>query len=172
MVFIRNPQDCRALTAVAGEAMEVGMLVKLVQGAAIGDVPNVVKAVEADYADANVIKGIVMKVQDNDLAVDFIMNPQAQSYTANTGSDGVLAIASGDLVTFWYHKPIVGYHKLAVDTSFQASIATVREMAFVSFDSDTAKLSAYNSGDTTEDVRFGFVYRNDNPEVTVLFHTL
>lgn len=173
MLFIRNPQDCRSLTVVAGEALEVGMLVKLVQGVALGDSPKVMRAVEADYADDTVIKGIVSHVVTTDeTVVDFILNPQQQSYSLNTGADATHVIASGALCTFWYDQPIIGYHKLLVDASFTAGVATAREMDFVSFDSDTGKLCAYASGDTTRDVRFGFVYRNDSPEVTVLFHTL
>lgn len=170
MFFIRNPNQARSLTVVAGEELLNGALVKLVQGEAIGEPPKVVLADEADFDDDEVIKGVVQYVPDNDLAVDQIINPGTQALTLNTGADNTVVIPEGAQCAFWYDKPICGYHEALVDSSLDVS--TVREPALVTFDSgNDNKLALFDTGGTPDparDVVFGYVYRNDYPEITVV----
>lgn len=173
MITIRNPNEARARTVVAGEDLEVGMFVKLVQGAAKGDPPKVMKVAEADIADAEVMVGIVDFIPDDDLAVDYNIDTN-QNLTVNTGSDNTFKVPSGSLCVFWYGQPIVGFAKSAVDPTYQASFDAAREADVLAIDSDTAKLAAYDASavDTTRDEVVGVLYQHEGAEITVLLKAL
>lgn len=170
MVTIRNPKAAQARTVVAGEALRVGMVVKLVQGAAIGDPPKVMKVAEADLANANLLLGVVTYIPDNDLTVPFILDPTDRSLTENTGEDGAMAIPVGANCVLWYDKPVIGFHQIAVDASL--TVATAREGALIAVKETTSLIAAYNAGDTSVDHAVGVIYQNEGAEITVIFHKL
>jgi hypothetical protein len=144
------------------------MLVKLVQGDNLGDPPKVIKPLLADYTSGEVALGIVYFVADDDLAVDFILDPTDSSLTLNTGSDAAHLIADGDPCTFWYDGVVAGYHSDLLDASLD--VTTAREAQAVAFDVANAKLGDYDSGATNErDTLFGYVYMNEGVELTVMF---
>ena len=170
LVTIRNPDMAHNRTVVAGEALKNGLIVKMVQGTAKGEPCQVVKASEADIADSTIVKGIVTFVPDNDLTVDFILDPTDESLTLNTDSDNSTDIASGTLCVFWYNKPLVGYHSTMVDASLDFS--TAREGDVIASKSTTSKPGLYDSGDTTLDTAVGMIYEHEGAEVTILYHLL
>lgn len=172
MFWIRNALRAQSLTGIAGEAMEVGMLVKFVQNTATGLEPKVMKALEADYDDPDVLKGVVQHIPlDDENRVDYVLNPATQSYTLNTGTDNTHVIASGTKVTVWFDVPIIGVHKFLLDPSLDLAVA--REGDLVTFDSATSKLAAYDVNTADRDVPFGIIYRVEGGvEVTAILHRL
>jgi len=174
MITIRNPNKCQSLTVVAMSALVNGQLVKLVQAASTGDPAGVASPLVADYEDATVVKGIVYYVPDNDQAVDFTVDPNDSSLTVNAGSDNTRTIPSGSLCTFWFDKPIIGYHSSAFTVTAGTAISTsTREGAKVAFNRNDHLLDTYDAADTDEsDVFHGVVWSNDGAELTVLFTAL
>lgn len=170
-VTVRNPKVATARTVIAAEALEVGMVVVMVQGTAIGEPVQVRKPSAAELGDATLIKGVVTYVPDNDLAVGFILDPTDESLAKNTGADNTYAIPSGASCVLWMNKPVIGFHQNAVDAALV--VATAREGLKVAFDADSAKLAAYASGgiDGTQHYK-GTVYMNDGAEITVIFDAL
>jgi hypothetical protein len=168
LVTIRNPEMAHNRTVVAKVALKNGMVAKLVQGTAKGEPCQVDKFASADLSDASIVKGIVTFVPDNDLTVDFILNPANEALTLNTGADdNSTDIAAGSLCVFWYNKPLVGYHSSMVDASLVFS--TAREGDKIAVKETTAIVGAYNSGDTSLDVAVGTIYEHEGAEVTILF---
>ena len=173
MITIRNPTYCHSRTAIAGEAMKVGMVVKLVQADAIGDPCKVMKAAAADLGDPTIVKGLVYYRPDTDEAVDYTVNPATGVLTLNTGADNTTDIPSGAMVTFWHGKPVVGFDQHSVDATHIADVKTVREGTKVAFDGDTSLLATYLAGQTDGREDFmGVVYQNDGVEITVIFTEL
>jgi hypothetical protein len=170
MITMRSPKKHEARTVIAGEALKVGMFVKLAQGAAIGEVPVVMKATAADQADATKLVGIVSYIPDNDLTVPYILTPQTRAIAVNTGEDNATDIPSGALCVFWYDKPIVGFQQAAVHSGMDVS--TVREGTAVAIHDATSTLAVYASGDTARDVVVGIVYQNDGEEITVILNKI
>lgn len=175
MITVRNPTDASALTVIASEAMEVGMLVAVIQGTAKGEPVQVRKAVEADIEDATVLKGIVDFIPDDDLAVDFLIDPTAagtSSFLAtNTESDNTRTIPAESACVLWYNKPIIGFHSSAVDAALDFSV--VREPAKLAFDPASSKLTNYDpAGTLGTQIFFGTLYRHEGPEITVVFTEL
>lgn len=170
MITIRNPNEARARTVVADTALEVGQFVRMIQGAAKGDPVKVRAAVAADLTDVTAVLGIVDFVPDNDLAVDFILNPVNRALSQNTGDDNTYVIPAGSLCVMWHDKPIVGFHSLAVDASLQgAAFTNAREGAAVAMKEGTSKVALYASGDLTVDVVQGIIYQHEGAELTVMF---
>lgn len=168
MITIRNPMECQSRTVIAGEALSVGMCVYLAAPANDGDPCKVMKATATQTGDATVEKGIVFYVQDNDLAVDYILNPATNARTLNTGNDATTVIPSGALCTFWYDKPVVGYTEDSVDSSMDfASVGAGTKVAFLG---STSKLAEYLVGQSSgiEDY-MGIIYEHDGAEITVMF---
>lgn len=174
MITIRNPKKCQSLTVVAMADLTVGQLVKLVQADASGDPAGVNDPIAADYKDATIEKGIVYFVPDDDEAVDFVVDPNDNSLTVNAGTDGVTAISTGDLCTFWFDKPIVGYHSSGFTTDAGATIATTtREGAKIAFNTADHLIDIYDAADTDgSDTYMGTVISNDGAELTILFSAL
>lgn len=174
MITIRNPMQCQSLTVEAGEALVVGQLVKLVQGTAAGDPPKVVSPLAADYKDATVQKGIVYFVPDDDEAVDYIVDPNTKALTVNTGTDGVTAIASGKLCTFWFDKPIVGI--TADGISSEAGVAltmATREGSKIAINTGDHLFDDYDAADTdVSDTFMGTVIATDGAELTIYLSAL
>jgi len=162
------------LTVVAGAALKVGQLVKLVQGTATGEPPQVTAATTGDYKDDTIVKGIVYFVPDDDEAVDWIIDPNDSSLTVNTGADNTTDIASGSLCTFWFDKPIVGFTVDSLSADASATIAiTAREGVKIAFNTNDHLIDVYNAASTdVVDTYRGTVYRNEGAEVTVLFDAL
>lgn len=173
MITIRNPKQCQSLTVVAGAALKVGQLVKLVQGTAAGEPPQVIAPIAADYKDETLQLGIVYFVPDDDEAVDFIVDPNDGSLTVNTGADGVTDIASGSLCTFWFDKPIVGVTADGLSADASATIAiTSREGVKVAFNTNDHLPDVYGATLDVNDTFMGTVYQNDGAELTILFSEL
>lgn len=174
MITIRNPKKCQSLTVVAMEELVVGQLVKLVQADASGDPAGVTSPQSADYEDTTVEKGIVYFVPDDDEAVDFIVDPNDGSLTVNTGTDGVLTIPDGSLCTFWFDKPIVGYHSSSFTGEGDSVLATTtREGTKIAFNRADHLPDTYDVSDTDgSDVYHGVVWTNDGAELTILFSAL
>lgn len=172
MVTIRNPNEARARTVVAGEALENGMFVKLVQGAVKGDPPKVMKITsKAEMNDATLIKGVVMYIPDNDLTTDFVMtnlDPQYPANVLNTGADSAHKIPLGANCVLWMDKPIFGFHKLALDAGAAAGFDSIREGDKVAVHVDSAKLTLHDGADVKRDVYVGTVYQHEGAEITVL----
>lgn len=172
MIHVRNPTDARAETVVASEALEVGQLVAVIQGTAKGEPVQVRAATVADIQDDTVVKGIVDYIPDNDLAVDFIIDPTAAGSSGflalNTEDDNTTDIPSGAACVMWHGRPVVAFDANSVDAALD--LGAIREGAKLAFDGDSAKLAAYNGGgvDGTE-VFMGVLYRHEGPEITVLF---
>lgn len=170
-VIVRNPKVAHARTVIAGEALNVGEVVVMVQGTAIGEPPQVRKPTVAELGDATVVKGIVTFVPDNDLAVGFILDPADEGLSQNTGSDNVHVIASGKHCVMWYGKPVIGFSQAAVTAAL--TVSSTREGAKVAFIAATGKLAAYNAAGTDGTQHYkGTVYMNEGAEITVLFDAL
>ena len=172
MITIRNPDACQSRTVIAGEAMTVGQVVYLAQAATKGDPCKVMLAGATELGDPTVVKGVVAFVPDDSEAVDFTISTDGlDTLTVNAGSDGTTAIALGALCTFWYDKPVIGFHSSAVDAALD--FAVIREGGKVAFDGDSSKLADYNAGgvDGTEDF-MGVVYQHEGAEITVAFTSI
>lgn len=172
LVTIRNPESAANRTVVADEALKNGMIVKLVQGAAKGDPCSVAKITSAsDLTDASIVKGIVTFIPDNDLTVDFILDPTNEGLSLNTGADNSTDIPEGALCVFWYNKPVVGIHSAMVDTSLV--YATAREGDVVAVEESNALLAALDSGvGSTSSHAVGVIYQHEGAELTILLHLL
>jgi hypothetical protein len=173
LVTIRNPEMAHNRTVIADEALKNGMVVKLVQGDK-GDPCHVAKiTAAADLTDSTIVKGIVTFVADNDLTVDFILDPTNEALSLNTDSDNSTDIAEGALCVFWYNKPLVGYHSLspAVDTTLDFS--TAREADVVAVEESNSKVAALDTGmSSTSSHAVGMIYEHEGAELTILFHLL
>lgn len=173
MITIRNPKQCQSLTVVAGAALKVGQLVKLVQGTASGEPPQVTTPAAADYKDADVFLGVVYYVPDDDEAVDFVIDTNDSSLTVNTDADNTTDIASGEECTFWFDKPIIGFTEDSLSADASATIAiTDREGAAVCFNTNDALLDLAGATLDVNDVTQGMIYRNEGAELTVLLANL
>lgn len=168
MMTVRNPTDAKSLTVRAGEDLQIGMLVKLAAPAAAGSPPKVLKATDADMADATVFKAVVDFIAPDSQAVDFLVDPATSELTVNAGSDAANKIPSGAQCTIWFGKPVLGFHSSAVDASLDFSTITGTEK--LAFLAASGKLAKYNSGaaNTGAEVYQGFVYQNEGPELTVV----
>lgn len=169
MITVRNTDDARSLTVRAGEALEVGMLVKLAQGAAAGAPPAVVKALQADLADPTVMVGVVDFIVDDSEAVDYLIHSSDETVMdLNSGADATFKIPANAQCNVWWNQPEVGFdiHSTAI-----ADLSTVREPAAVTVDALTSKITLVTFDATTgapnEEV-LGLVYRNEGPEITVI----
>ena len=173
MITIRNPNEAHSRTVVASTQLEIGQAVKLIQGLAKGDPPQVAAIVEADLTDPTVMIGIVNYVVDDDQALDMILDPVNSALTLNTGDDAAHVIPAGKTCQFWYGNPVIGFHKSAVDPAFAAGTAgdfdAVREPAAICIDSTTSKIGLYAAGQADRDAVAGFVYQHEGAELTVLF---
>jgi hypothetical protein len=173
MVTIRNPNEARARTVFAGEALENGMFVKVVPGDAAGDPPKVVRiTTKAELQDAGLVKGVVTFIPDNDLAVDFIINPVNYALTLNVGADSAHKIPAGSACVVWMDRPIFGFHPSAVAPALVTGFAAVREGDRMAVDITTGKLTILNSGDVTRDVYVGTVYQHEGAEITVMLQAI
>jgi hypothetical protein len=172
MVTVANANMAHNRVVIAKVALKVGQVVKLVRGTAKGQFPQVEPCTDADLADAKIVKGVATFIHDNDLATPFLWNRVTNVLTTNTGEDGVLAIPAGEPCVFWYNKPVITYHKAAVDVALD--MATVREGDQIAFDASTglpAPLVA-TGVDAERDVYAGTVYEVAGPQLTILFNTL
>jgi hypothetical protein len=165
MVTIRNANMCDARTVVATAGLKAGMVVKLTQGTAKGEPCQVALCSTADLADVTLVKGIVTYIQDNDLAVNFILNPANEVLTVNTGSDEVLSIPTGALCVFWYNSPVLGAHSSALDASI--NMATIREGAKVAATGVTGLIALYTGAGATASY-LGTVYQHEGAELTII----
>lgn len=174
MITIRNPLLCQSITVIASATLVVGQLVKLIEGTAAGEPPQVAAASDADYKDATIRKGVLYFVPDNDEAVDFVVDPNDNSLTVNTDADNTYAIAEGDHCTFWFDSPIIAYHSSSFTSASGTTIAvTTREGAKVAFNTEDDLLDIYDSGDSDgSDTYQGTVIANDGAELTVLLSSL
>ena len=173
MITIRNPMQCQSLTVVAGAALKVGQLVKLVQGTASGEPPQVTTPAAADYKDEEVRLGVVYYVPDDDEAVDFIIDPNDSSLTVNTDADNTTDIPSGAECTFWFDKPIIGFTADSLSSDASATIAiTDREGASVCFNTNDGLLDLFGITADVNDTYMGAIYRNEGAELTVLLSSL
>jgi hypothetical protein len=164
MITIRNAKTAQSVSARASTAdLKPGMIVAFVAGAANGDQPKVRKATIAEIADATVLKGIVDYIPADSDAVDFTIVPATQVLTP---VDDTIPLDAQ--VNVWFNKPIVAYHESKLPAGLKPT--TQREGTKVAFDGDTALPAAYNAGgaDGTQ-VIMGMVYRNDGPEMTIVF---
>lgn len=171
MITVRNPEDAHARTVFAGEDLEVGMVVKLVQGTNRGDPCSVVKPDAADLKDPNILLGIVDYHVDDDLAVDFQRNVQTQALTRNEDGDNTYEIPKDSPCVIWYNCPVIGFHRSTVDASLAALFDTVREGTLVDF-AASAKLAVFDADPEEGNVAKGVLYEHEGAELTVIFHKL
>lgn len=173
MITIRNPNEARSRTVIANAALEVGQFVKLIENTTAGDPPKVAAVAEADVTDVEVIKGLVFYIPDDDLAVDYILDPTDSSFTKNTGDDNTYVIPSGALCNFWYFEPIVGFSADTVDAGV-GDFANITAGTLVAIETATSKLGLFDATgvDTSRDVVVGYVYTNDGAELTVVLSAL
>lgn len=170
MITIRNPNEARARTVVASEALEVGMIVRVIQGTAKGEPWQVRKAVVADLDDLGVKIGVVDFIPDSDLTIDYIIDPVTKALSLNTGDDNSYKIPSGSLCVIWTEKPIVGYLKPALSAEGQSEFATAREADLVTLVDASSKPGFYDAAGGTEDTSvIGMIYQHDGPEISIEF---
>lgn len=163
MITLRNRTKHQAMAVRSDEALEVGMLVKVVQGAAAGSPPSVVAADATDAADVTIMKGIVFYVdKEDDEHTDGSLALTTLDLTFTN-----LAIPSGVQCLMVWDKPTIGYHQAAADVSYDISAA--READKVAFLGATSKLVAYNGGGVDGSENFmGTVTSQDGAEITVI----
>lgn len=167
MITIRNLDSCHSRTVIAAAQLEIGQFVKLVQAAVKGDPCRVQAVVEADLTDPTAVIGVVSFIRmDDENATDYIVDPITSTLTRNTGTDNTYIIPAGELCSFWYGKPVIGFHQEDVDAGF--TISGAREGQAVAIDTTTAKLGDYDSAQADRDVVVGIIYECDGPEITVL----
>jgi hypothetical protein len=169
MVTIRNANMCDARTVVATAGLKTGMVVKLTQGTAKGEPCQVAIPSVADLADATLVKGIVTYVQDNDLAVEFILNPANEVLTLNTGVDEVLNIPTGAVCVFWMNAPVVGLHPAVLDASIV--MGTIREGAKVACTAGSGLIGLYTGAGNFASY-LGTVYQHEGAELTIICNAI
>lgn len=169
MVTIRNANMCDARTVVATAGLKTGMVVKLVAGTAKGEPCQVSVPSVADLADATLVKGVLTYVPDNDLAVEFILNPANEVLTLNTGVDEVLNIPTGALCVFWMNSPVVGLHSAIMDASIV--MATIREGAKVACTAGSGLIGLY-TGAGNFATYLGTVYQHEGAELTIICNAI
>jgi hypothetical protein len=172
LVQVRNPSMAHNRTVFAKVALKNGMVVKLVAGTAKGEPCQVDKITKADLADPSVVKGFVTYIPDDDLAVDFILNPTNSSLSINAGIDNTLDIPAGAACVFWYNKPVIGLHPSAMDASID--MATIREGDKVAVNAANGKIGLLvdTATDANRDEYFGTVYEHEGAELTILCPTI
>jgi hypothetical protein len=167
MITLRNTDMALAFTALAGEAgLTPGMIVKFVQGTSSGDAPKVVKAAAADLDDAKIKKGIVHFAFEDSQEVDFDINVGTSTLTAQAKT-----IPAGGQVTVFTGRPVIAYHKSALDSSI--TFGSLREGAQIGFDGTTGLPGLFAAGEAGGRENYmGWVYRMDGAEVTIAFENL
>ncbi len=172
LVTISNPEMAHNRTVIANADIPIGSICKLMQAANVGDPCKVAVANEAALEDATIMKGIVTYVADNDLSVDFIINPANEALTVNTESDKTTVIPSGSLCLFWYNKPVVRVHQSVVHSTIDFD--TVREGAKIGVEQTNGKLALYVApgGGVTADHFIGTLYEHEGAEITIILSAL
>lgn len=175
MVTLRNPNEVVARTVVASEQLFVGAVCRLIQGTAKGEPCQVRLATAADIAaaayswaadvlTAPVAKlGIVTWVPDDDMAVDYVINPITKEITVNTGTDQTVVIPSGSLVTFVYRNPVIGVRKTDVDSTMATNWDSIREGDLLTVEADTGLIKERGAGEFV----LGHVHQHDGFELTL-----
>lgn len=164
MLTVRDYRLAQSLTARAktGASLKPGMVVVMEQGASSQDPPVVSKATVEDIGDATVQKFIVDYLQPDSLDVDFTWDPSTYGLTPEN-----VVIPDEAQVNIWSGKIVVGYHDSALPTALQSANAVVADK--VGFSTATGFPAKYDAaGAAGEDTYFGYVYRVDGPEVTMV----
>lgn len=157
MIVIRNRDHSLALTARAGEAgLKQGMVVKF-DGVTANGTPKVVKASDADLADATVQKGIVWYREKDSLTADFEYDPATLTLTPldmEIPEDAQVAVFTG--------KMVVAYHTSVLPSA----LVNAPALSKVSFDGTTGFPTLVTDAEPV----FGFVERKDGPEITMVLN--
>jgi hypothetical protein len=164
LVQIQNPTKAESRSVITSVAMKNGMVVKLVQGTAVGEIPQVALCSDADLADVSVLKGVITYIADDNLKVDTLV--------PNTGSDNTMDIPPGVEATFWYNSPMVYLHQVALDTT--VVMGTIREGAKLAVNAVTGKIAPLvaTGVDANRDQYVGVVYHHDGVALSVILNAL